>query len=100
VTAGNELSEGELRLLAAGEGAGVLERDVASETERAEDAALFGLSGERAVERTERAVRMGVTASAASRSTRLSRVLACRARLALEWRIRSARVESRPISAC
>ena len=195
MTAGNELSEGELRLLAARQGAGVLECDVAHQAERAERAAPFGLGRERAVAQmidhlrardnsfvflrvvadrdagtehhiagvvrleagenaqercfagaveaeyeqalaplqserklrpdrpaTERlreavdlqgvatavrrgreaaahvrAARIGVTVSAASRPTRLSRVFACRARFALEWRIRSARVESRPI---
>src|SRR5215207_9510511 len=43
---------------------------------------LCGGAGKRY--RTVRAARIGVTASAAIRSTRLSRVFACRARLALE----------------
>jgi hypothetical protein len=49
VTTGNEQSEGELRLLAARQSAGGLERDVAHQAERTEHAAPFGLGCERAV---------------------------------------------------
>ena len=49
VTTGDELREGELRLLAARQSAGVLERNVARQAERTEYAAPFGLGRERAV---------------------------------------------------